>query len=96
VVSQPHPDRKSVLIEASPLFLTDMLGIGMLLQRGLRQGYGLDRSNSVITAVRSSDQAMVVETQNHFYTARHREHRPAPRCRSYRATCPTRAAFWCR
>ncbi|HRD96115.1 MAG TPA: zinc-dependent metalloprotease, partial [Rubrivivax sp.] len=69
VVSQPHPDRKSVLIEASPLFLTDMLGIGMLLQRGLRQGYGLDRSNSVITAVRSSDQAMVVETQNHFYTA---------------------------
>ncbi len=69
VVSQPHPDRKSVLVEANPLFLTDMLGIGMLLQRGLRQGYGLDRSNSVITAVRGSDQAMVVETQNHFYTS---------------------------
>ena len=69
VVSLPHPDRKSVLIEANPLFLTDMLGIGMLLQRGLRQGYGLDRGNSAITAVRGSDQAMVIETQNHFYTA---------------------------
>ena len=68
IVSQPHPDRKSVLIEANPLFLTDMLGIGMLLQRGLRQGYGLDRGNSAITAVRSSDEAVVIETQNHFYT----------------------------
>jgi hypothetical protein len=69
VVSQPHPDRKSVLVEANALFLTDMLGVGMLLQRGLRQGYGLDRGNSVITAIRGSDQAMVVETQNHFYTS---------------------------
>lgn len=68
VVSQPHPDRKSVLIEANNLFLSDMLGIGMMLQRGLRQGYGLDRSNSVITAVRGSDAAMVIETQNHFFT----------------------------
>jgi hypothetical protein len=69
VVSQPHPERKSVLIEANPLFLTDMLGIGMMLQRSLRQGYGLDRGNSAITAVRGSEQAVVIETQSHFYTA---------------------------
>jgi Met-zincin/Domain of unknown function (DUF5117) len=68
VVSAPHPDRKSVLIEANGLFLNDMLGIGMMLQRGLRQGYGLDRSNSLITAVRGSDKASILETQNHFYT----------------------------
>jgi len=68
VASQPHPDRKSILIEANPLFLTDMLGIGMMLQRGLRQGYGMDRGNSVITAVRGSPVASTIETQNHFFS----------------------------
>ena len=68
VVSQPHPDRKSVLVEAHSIFLSDLLGIGMMLQRGLRQGYGLDRTNSLITAVRGTLQATTIETQNHFYT----------------------------
>lgn len=68
VASQPHPERKSILVEANPLFLSDMLGIGMMLQRSLRQGYGLDRANSLITAVRGSEQATILETQNHFYT----------------------------
>jgi hypothetical protein len=68
VASLPHPDRKSVLVEANGLFLGDMLGIGMMLQRGLRQGYGLDRGNSVITAVRGSAQATIIETQSHYAT----------------------------
>ncbi len=68
VASLPHPDRKSILVEANALFLNDLLGVGMMLQRGLRQGYALDRSNSVITDVRGSDQATVIETQNHFFT----------------------------
>jgi hypothetical protein len=68
VASAPHPDRKSVLVEANALFLSDILGVGMMLQRGLRQGYGMDRANSVITAVRGSDVATVIETQNHFFT----------------------------
>jgi hypothetical protein len=68
LASQPHPDRKSVLVEANGLFLNDMLGIGMMLQRGLRQGYGLDRGNSVITEVRGSELATIIETQNHYFT----------------------------
>ena len=67
VASQPHPDRKSVLIEANPLFLQDMAGVGMMLQRGLRGGYSLDRGNSVITAVRATPVAVVIETQNHYF-----------------------------
>ena len=67
VVSQPHPERKSVLIEANALFLNDMVGIGMMLQSGLHQGYALDRSNSNITQVRGSDEATVIETQQHFF-----------------------------
>ena len=66
VASGPHPERKSVLIEANGLFLNDMLGIGQMLQRGLRQGYGLERGNTLITAVRGSALAIVIETQNHF------------------------------
>jgi hypothetical protein len=69
VASQPHPDNKSVLIEANGLFLSDMLGVGMSLQRAFRQGYALDRANTVITAARGSAQATVIETLNHYYTA---------------------------
>ena len=68
VASLPHPDRKSVLVEANGLFLNDIVGVGMMLQRGLRQGYSLDRANSIITEVRGSDAATVIETQSHFFT----------------------------
>jgi hypothetical protein len=68
VASAPHPDRKSVLVEANALFLNDILGVGMMLQRGLRQGYGLDRGNSLITAVRGSEAATIIETQSHYFS----------------------------
>jgi hypothetical protein len=68
VVSQPHPDRKSVLIDASSLFLSDLAGLGMQLQRQYRQGYALDARNSQVTAVRGADDALIIETQNHWYT----------------------------
>jgi hypothetical protein len=66
VASQPHPDRKSILIDATAFFTADQMGIGMMLQRGLRQGYGLERSNTGVTAVRASPQATVVEVTQHF------------------------------
>jgi Met-zincin/Domain of unknown function (DUF5117) len=68
VASQPHPDRQSILIEANGLFLNDLVGISMMLQRGLRQGYALDRSNTVFTAVRANEQATILETQSHFFS----------------------------
>jgi hypothetical protein len=68
VASQPHPDRKSVLVEANALFLTDMLALGPYLQRTFRQNYNLDSRHSVITGVRGSPQALEIETQNHYYT----------------------------
>ena len=68
VASQPHPDSKSVLIEVNGLFLSDMLGVGMMLQRAFRQGYALDSRNTVITGVRSTPELSVIETQNHYYS----------------------------
>ena len=69
VASLPHPERKSVLIEANSLFLTDLLGVSIRLQRAFRQNYNLDLRNSVISAVRGSPEATVIETQNHYYSA---------------------------
>ena len=46
VASQPHPQRKSVLVEVNSVFLSDMLGVGMQLQRAFRQPYTLDTRNS--------------------------------------------------
>ncbi|MBX3642796.1 MAG: zinc-dependent metalloprotease [Rubrivivax sp.] len=68
VVSQPHPQRRTVLVDASGLFLSDMLGVGMQLQRAFRQGYTLDPRHSAITAVRGSPQSLEIQTQNHYYT----------------------------
>jgi len=69
VASQPHPQRQSVLVEASPIFLSDMLGVGMQLQRAFRQGYALDPRNSAVVAVRGSPQSLEIQTQNHYYAA---------------------------
>jgi hypothetical protein len=69
VLSLPHPERKSVLVEANPIFLSDMLGYGMHLQRTYRQGYALDRGNSAITSVRVLPDLVVIETSSHYATS---------------------------
>ncbi len=69
VLSLPHPERKSVLIEANALFVTDLLGTGAALQRHFRQGYSFDARNSAITAVRTTPELLVLEVLNHFATA---------------------------
>ena len=68
VASLPHPERRSVLVDASSLFLNDLMGVGMQLQRMFRQGYGLERTNTTFTALRGSGEATVIETTAHFYT----------------------------
>lgn len=68
VASQPHPERKTVLIDASALFVNDMVGIAPALQRSFRQGYGLDGRNSAITKVRGNPDMLVLEVMNHYAT----------------------------
>ena len=69
VLSTPEPERKSVLVEANALFLADLLGFGMDLQRTYRQGYAFDPRNSAITQVRSARDALVLEVLGHYATA---------------------------
>ena len=68
VASLPHPERKSVLVEANALFVNDMMGIAQGLQRQYRQGYALDGRNSVITDVRATDDLLVLEVLSHYAT----------------------------
>ena len=69
VASQPHPERKSVLVDASAMFVSDLLGLGAQLQRSFRQSYGFDGRNSAITAVRGKPDLLVLEVINHYATA---------------------------
>jgi len=68
VLSLPEPERKSVLVEANTLFLADLLGFGMDLQRTYRQGYAFDPRNSAITQVRPTADALVLDVLAHYAT----------------------------
>jgi hypothetical protein len=69
VASQPHPERKSVLVEANVLFINDMTGVAVSLQRYYRQGYALDPRNSAITEVRGNPDLLVLEVLSHYATS---------------------------
>ena len=68
VVSQPHPTSKAVLVDLNSLFLNDMLGRAVDLQRTYRQSYGFDPRNSAITAVRGKPDSVVIEVLAHYAT----------------------------
>ena len=69
VASQPKPDNKAVLADANALFMNDMFGLGMRLQRAYRQGYGFDARNSAITLTRGTPDAIQIEVMAHYATA---------------------------
>ena len=69
VLSQPDPERKAVLVEANALFMGDLLGLGVELQRAYRQGYSFDGRNSAIVAARATPDVFVLEVLSHFATA---------------------------
>lgn len=69
VLSNPEPERKSVLVEANAIFLSDLLGIGMDLQRTYRQGYAFDPRNSSLAEVRGTHDSIEIDVQSHFATA---------------------------
>jgi hypothetical protein len=68
VASAAHPERRSVLIEAGPLLLNDLLGIGTALQRAYRQGYALEGRNTQFSSVRGSPDQVVFNYNAHYYT----------------------------
>ncbi|WP_253950449.1 zinc-dependent metalloprotease, partial [Methylibium sp. T29] len=70
VASQPHPQRKSVLVELNALFVGDLLGIASTLDRSYRQGYAFEARNSAIGKERALPDAVSFEVLGHYATAR--------------------------
>ncbi len=76
VVSQPHPERKSVLIEANALLFADIPGANGMLERTYRQSYSFDPRNSSITRVRATNDLVAINVNAHY--ALQRVSQPAP------------------
>lgn len=70
ILSQPHPEKKSVLIDASALFMTDIPGYSTLLEAAFRVYYALDRANSSFVKVRADESIASFSVRDHFSTAR--------------------------
>ncbi|MEK8044952.1 zinc-dependent metalloprotease [Ideonella margarita] len=69
VASAAHPDRKSVLVDASFL-LADLMGYSTRLEAAFRLPYNLDKGNSSFEAARTDADITALTTRLHFNTAR--------------------------
>jgi len=70
VGSQPKADgSKAILVDANALFMNDMFGLAMRLQRAYRQNYAFDARNSAITVARGTPDAIQLEVMAHYATA---------------------------
>ncbi|HET6802925.1 MAG TPA: DUF5118 domain-containing protein, partial [Casimicrobiaceae bacterium] len=70
IASQPHPERKSVLIEANALLLADIPGAASMLERVYRQPYGFDARNSSIGTLRGQPDNVTLEVSAHYALSR--------------------------
>jgi hypothetical protein len=66
VVSQPHPERKSVLIEANALLFADIPGANAMLERAYKQSYAFDARNSSITKARATPDLVAIDINAHY------------------------------
>ncbi len=70
VASADHPDRKSVLVDASALLLGDIPGYSTRLEAAYRLPFAPDRANSFIEATRADAQITTLTSRVHFATPR--------------------------
>jgi hypothetical protein len=66
VLSAPHPERKSILVDASVLLGGDLAGAQTQLETSFRLSYALDRGNSSIERVRATEQGTFVTVRQHY------------------------------
>lgn len=67
ILSQPHAERKSFLINLSDLTLSDIPGFASALNETYKpSSYRFDKGNSAITAVKSFDENALIELWLHY------------------------------
>ncbi len=70
VASAEHPERKSFLVDAAPLLLSDIPGYSTRLEFAYRLPFNLDRGNSYFEATRADAGISTLTARIHFATAR--------------------------
>ncbi|RZI81103.1 MAG: DUF5117 domain-containing protein, partial [Rubrivivax sp.] len=68
VASAPQAQTGAILIEANPLWVNDMLGLGLQLQRAYKQNYTLDTRNSALSVARTQPDHLTFDILHHFAT----------------------------
>ena len=66
IASAPHPERKSVLIEANALFINDFPMAAQQLEQTFRQPYSFDAKNSSIEKIRNSETETGFNVRSHY------------------------------
>lgn len=70
LAAAPHPDRKSLLVDAHALLGGDFAGDQTRLESAYRLPYALDRANSSVERWRTQPQGLSVTVRSHFAVAR--------------------------
>ena len=69
-VSMPHPERKSILIDANALLLADLPGMSTQLETTFRIPYAYDGRNSGFVKVQSTDDMSTFSVTAHYSVAK--------------------------
>ncbi len=70
VVSAPHPEKKSVLIEANALLVNDYPSVAARLEQAFRQPYAFDGRNSSIERAKNSETETGFNVRAHYNLAK--------------------------
>ena len=70
VLCKPHPERKSVLVDASALLFTDLPQHSLRLEQIYRQNYGLDKGNTSFAKVRTTPDLTAFTVNGHYMAPR--------------------------
>jgi hypothetical protein len=70
VVSSPHPQSKSILVEANALLFGDIMAMSTRLEAAFRMTYVMDARNSSFLTVRSDEGMTGFQVNAHYFTPR--------------------------
>lgn len=66
LASAPHPERKSLLVDAQALLGGDLFGVSTQVEAAFRLPYALDRANSRIETARTGDKGTTLNFRQHY------------------------------
>lgn len=70
VVSSPHPQSKSILVEANSLLFGDIMAMTTRLEAAFRMTYVMDARNSSFLTIRSDENMTGFQVNAHYFTPR--------------------------